>query len=157
MPDEVGTKTTRSDAANATVVEEVSDAAAPAIEEENSKGETAQDTQGPPAEASDEAGLQEELKVVVSIKSGRATIGVQQPSSDPHIESFDDPDLSGLAQEVLAVTERARASWEDAPKHPAHVRPAPPRHQRRRQQGTAQATTAEGGVDRQPPETPRLF
>ena len=156
MPDEVGTKTTRSDAPNATVVEEEGDAAAPATEEEISKGETAQDPQGS-AEASDEAGLQEELKVVVSIKGGRATIGVQRPSSDPHIESFDDPDLSGLAQEVLAVTERARASWEDAPKHPAHVRPAPPRRQRRRQQGTAQATTAEGGVDRQPPETPRLF
>ena len=156
MPDEVGTKTTRSDAPNATVVEEDGDAAAPATEEEISKGETAQDPQGS-AEASDEAGLQEELKVVVSIKGGRATIGVQRPSSDPHIESFDDPDLSGLAQEVLAVTERARASWEDAPKHPAHVRPAPPRRQRRRQQGTAQATTAEGGVDRQPPETPRLF
>ena len=156
MPDEVGTKTTRSDAPNATVVEEEGDAATPAIEEEISKGETAQDPQGS-AEASDEAGLQEELKVVVSIKGGRATIGVQRPSSDPHIESFDDPDLSGLAQEVLAVTERARASWEDAPKHPAHVRPAPPRRQRRRQQGTAQATTAEGGVDRQPPETPRLF
>ena len=156
MPDEVGTKTTRSDAPNTTVVEEEGDAAAPAIEEEISKGETAQDPQGS-AEASDEAGLQEELKVVVSIKGGRATIGVQRPSSDPHIESFDDPDLSGLAQEVLAVTERARASWEDAPKHPAHVRPAPPRRQRRRQQGTAQATTAEGGVDRQPPETPRLF
>ena len=156
MPDEVGTKTTRSDAPNATVVKEEGDAATPAIEEEISKGETAQDPQGSP-EASDEAGLQEELKVVVSIKGGRATIGVQRPSSDPHIESFDDPDLSGLAQEVLAVTERARASWEDASKHPAHVRPAPPRRQRRRQQGTAQATTAEGGVDRQPPETPRLF
>ena len=156
MPDEVGTKTTRSDAPNATVVEEEGDAATPAIEEDISKGETAQDPQGS-AEASDEAGLQEELKVVVSIKGGRATIGVQQPSSDPHIESFDDPDLSGLAQEVLAVTERARASWEDAPKHSAHVRSAPPRRQRRRQQGTAQATTAEGGVDRQPPETPRLF
>ena len=154
MPDEVGTKTTRSDAPNATVVEEEGDAAAPAIEEEISKGETAQDTQGS-AEASDEAGLQEELKVVVSIKGGRATIGVQRPSSDPHIESYDDPDLSGLAQEVLAVTERARASWEDAPKHPAHVRPAPPRRQRRRQQGTTPATTAEGEVE--PPETPRLF
>ncbi len=33
------------------------------------------------------------LKVVVSIEGGRAAIGVQQPSSDPHIETFDDHDL----------------------------------------------------------------
>ena len=40
----------------------------------------------------DETGSSEDLKVVVSLKGGRATIGVQQPSSDPHIESFDDLD-----------------------------------------------------------------
>ena len=47
--------------------------------------------------------------------SGRATIGVQQPSSDPHqnAESFDAADLAGLTQEVSAVIERARAKWED--------------------------------------------
>ena len=45
----------------------------------------------------------------MSIKGGRATIGVQRPSSDPHIETFDDRDLSGLTQEVSAVIERARA------------------------------------------------
>ena len=57
----------------------------------------------------------EDLKVVVSIKGNRAAIGVQQPAADPHIESFDDGDLSGLAQEVPAVIERARAKWEEAP------------------------------------------
>ena len=56
----------------------------------------------------------------MSIKGGRATIGVQRPSSDPHIETFDDRDLSGLTQEVSAVIERARAKWEDEPKYPAH-------------------------------------
>ena len=56
----------------------------------------------------------------MSIKGGRATIGVQQPSSDPYIESFDDRDLSGLTQEDLAVVERARAKWEDEPKYPTH-------------------------------------
>ena len=72
-------------------------------------------------------------------------VRVQQPSSDPHIESFDDHDLSGLGQEVPAVIERARASWEEAPKHPAYGRPAPPaRRRNRREQGSAQASTAEG-------------
>ena len=94
----------------------------------------------------------------MSIKGGRATIGVQRPSSDPHIESFDDRDLSGLTQEVPAVIERARARWEDEPKHPAHARPAPPARRRtRRQQGSAQAGAAEGGADQPQPETPRLF
>ena len=96
--------------------------------------------------------------MVVSIKGGRATIGVQRPSSDPHIESFDDPDLPGLTQEVPAVIERARAKWEDEPKYPAHERPAPPaRRQTRRGQGAAQASTAESGAEQQQPETLRLF
>ena len=100
----------------------------------------------------------EDLKVVVSIKGGRATIGVQRPSSDPHIETFDDRDLDGLTQEVSAVIERARAKWEDEPRHPAHERPAPPaRRQPRRAQGPAQTAAAEEGADQQQPETLRLF
>ena len=91
----------------------------------------------------------------MSIKGGRATIGVQQPSSDPHIETFDDPDLSGLTQEVPAVIERARVKWEDEPKYPAHERPAPPARRRTgRGQGSAQAEAAESETEQQPQ---RLF
>ena len=103
----------------------------------------------------------EELKVVLSIRDGRATIGVQRPSADPHIESFDDPDLFGLADEFPAVVARARAVWEETPQHPAYVKPAPPPRQRnRRQQTTAQAATTEGEgevAQEQQPETLRLF
>ena len=70
--------------------------------------------------------------MVVSIKGGRATIGVQQTSSDPHIETFDDLDEAGLTQEVPAVIERARARWEETPKHPAYAKPAPPARRRNR-------------------------
>ena len=106
----------------------------------------------------DEAGAVEDLKVVVSIKGGRATIGVQQPSSNPHIETFDDGDLSGLAHEVPAVIARARAKWEDEPKYPAHERPAPPaRRQPQRGQREAQSGATEGWADQQQPETLRLF
>ena len=77
-----------------------------------------------------EADSSEDLKVVLSIKDGRATIGVQQPSSDPHIESFDDPDLAGLAGRVSEVLERASAKWEDEPKYPTHERPASPARRR---------------------------
>ena len=160
MPDEVGTETTRSDALSADdslFGDAADDAAAAVAEEQDADKESAQDPEGAD-ESGDEAGTAEDLKVVVSIKGGRATIGVQRTSSDPHIESFDDQDLSGLAQEVSAVVERARAKWEDEPKYPAHVKPAPPARRRaRREQGAAQGSTAEEGTEQQQPETLRLF
>ena len=160
MPDENATETTRSDAPSADESlfgDAADDAAATVAEEQDADKEAEQGGQGS-ENAGEQAASPEELKVVVSIKGGRATIGVQQPSSDPHIESFDDHDLSGLAQEVPAVIERARARWEEAPKHPAYGRPAPPaRRRNRRGQGSAQASTAEGEADQQQPETLRLF
>ena len=105
----------------------------------------------------DDTEKSEDLKVVVSIKGGSATIGVQRPSADPHIETYDHPDLSGLTQEILAVVERAKARWEDEPKHPAHVRPAPPARQRnRRGRGAAQETAPSSAVAEQQ-QTLRLF
>ena len=130
MPDETGTEETRSEAPSAdeSLFGDAADDAAD--DEQNANEETAQDPQGSDdAEeqaVGDETEAPEDLKVVVSIKGGRATIGVQRPSSDPHIETFDDGDLAGLTQEVLPVIERARAKWEDEPKYPAHARPASP-------------------------------
>ena len=162
MPDEKITEATNSDAAisdeNQTA-DAPDNAAVPAVEaEEDSGGGTAEHS-GDPEDARDESAPPEELKVVVSIRGGRATIGVQRPSSDPHIESFDDPDLSGLTQEVLAVTERARSRWEDKPKHPAHQRPAPQHRRRsRRKQGATQATTANGeAAEQAQQQTLKLF
>ena len=133
-----------------------------AAEEEETNDEAAQERQdSDDAEeeaAADDTEAPMDLKLVVSIKGGRATIGVQRPAADPHIEFFDGQDLCGLAQEVLAVTERARAKWEDEPRHPAHQRPAPqPRRRNRREQTPAQAATDEEGSDQQQPETLRLF
>ena len=109
------TETPRSDAPSvdeSPFYDAADDTAAAVVEEEDAdqetKQETEQDLQGTD-DVEDQAGAPEELKVVVSIKEGRATIGVQRPSSDPHIESFDDRDLSGLAQEIPAVVERAKA------------------------------------------------
>lgn len=98
----------------------------------------------------------DELKVVISIKGDKAIIGVRQSSSDSHIESIEAQDLPGLAQVIPALVERARARWEESPKHPAYERPAPPAKRRRgRQQGAAQAETADGEAVHQ--QTPRLF
>ena len=176
MPDENGTEATRSDAPSADESlfgDAADDRAAPVVQEEDSNdavpdepeggGETAQDEQGS-GEADEQAAGEEtealeDLKVVVSIKGGRATIGVQQPSSDPHIETFDDLDVSGLTQEVSAVVERARSRWEETPKHPAHVRPAPQaRRRNRRGQGAAQAESTETPEETQAQQqTLRLF
>ena len=179
MPDETGTEATRSDAPSAdeSLFGDVEDKApAAAVEVEDSKDEPGQDGQGPddageqaPTKeadqdgqgadgAEDQAEPAEELKVVVSIKGGRATIGVQRPSTDPHIETFDEGDLLGLAQEVPAVTERARARWEDAPKHPDYARPAPPdRRRSRRGQGAAQDAAAGAEASQEQQQTLRLF
>ncbi len=160
MPDDNGTEATRSDAPSADESlfgEAADDTEAAVADEQDANEESAQDPQGAD-DGEEQTGQPEDLKVVVSLKGGRATIGVQRPSSDPHIESFDDPDLSGLTQEVPAVIERARAKWEDEPKYPAHERPAPPaRRQPRRSQAAAQAGAAEGGAEQPQPETLRLF
>ncbi len=141
MSDDNGTETTRSDAPSADESlfgDAADDTEAAVAEEQDANEESAQDPQGAAA-AEEQAGAPEDLKVVVSIKGGRATIGVQKTSSDPHIETFDDRDLSELTQAVLPVIERARAKWEDAPKYPAHTRPAPPvRRRAARGQGSAQ-------------------
>ena len=182
MPDEVGTEATRSDARS--VDDDLfGDAAAGAkaavsVDDQNADGEAPQDAQGSddaaaetpqetqqdsnaaeePADAEAEAASTDDLKVVVSIKGGRATIGVQRPSADPHIETFDDLDETGLTTEVPAVIERARARWEETPKHPAYERPAPPaRRRNRRQQGTAQDATEETQEAETQQQTLRLF
>ena len=115
----------------------------------------------PDAPGSDDAGENtaspEELKVVLSIRGGRATIGVQQPSSDPHIESFDDPDLFGLADQFPAVVARARARWEEEPRYPAYEKPAPPARRQRRREPAADTPTADGEAEQPQPETLRLF
>ena len=156
MPDEIGTESTRSDAPRADdslfgdAAEKADDAPEAVVEEQDAQG--AADA-GDKTEAEAEAAPAAELKVVVSIMGRRAVIGVQQPSADPHIETFKGHDLSALAQEVTAVTGRARTRWEEALKHPAYERPAPPAKRRgRRQQGAAQnaTVTQEAETQQQP-------
>ncbi len=160
MPDEVGTEATRPDApgADESPFADAADGTEAAVAGEQDAGEeTAQEPQGSD-HAGEQAGPPDDLKVVVSLKGGRATIGVQQPASDPHIESFDDRDLSGLTREVPAVIERARARWVDEPKHPAHERPAPPtRRRNRRGQAAAPDPTETAEAAQAEQQTLRLF
>ena len=150
MPDETGTEATRSGAPSADespIGDATDDTEVAVADEQDANEETGREEKGSD-DAEEQASPSDDLKVVVSINGGRATIGVQRPSSDPHIESFDDPDLSGLTQEALAVVQRARAKWDDEPRYPAHARPAPPASRRpRREQGSAQTPTVEGRAD----------
>ena len=163
MPSENGTETTRSDAlsaADSLFGDSTANQPVAVTEKENGKNEAEQVSQGSQVAkdraAGDKAGAPEDLKVVVSIKDGRATIGVQQPSSDPHVESVDAPDMCGLTQEVPAVIERARARWEEAQMFPDYVRPATSTGRRsRRGQGATRDTTE--GESAQQQQTLRLF
>ncbi len=155
MPNKNETGVSREDARNA---EEAlfGDMADDPADGQEAKSKTDKEPQGSDV-AEQQAGPPEDLKVVVSIREGRATIGVQRPSSDPHIESFDEPDPSELVREVSAVIERASARWEEVPKYPAHARPASPARRRRsREQGSTQDSTAEEEAAQDQPETLRL-
>ena len=92
------------------------------------------------------------------VTGNRATVGVQQPSSDPHIEPVDGPDLPRLTREVLAVVERARARWDEAPKYPAYMRPAlPTRNRSRRERRSAQGPAVEGEGESTQQQALKLF
>ena len=175
MTDEIGTEINSSDAASAEeflfghAEDDEGDENAEVAGEQDAIEETAPEADGPDdageLQDSDDAGepdgpagreSSEDLKIVLSIKGGRAIIGVQQPSADPHIESFDGLDLSTLVLEVPEVVERARARWEDEPRHPAYVKPAPPARRQRRQ-APVETATEEGETEQQQSETLRLF
>ena len=132
------------------------DGDATAASEQDANEEAEPDPPGS-GDAGENTASPEELKVVLSIRGGRATIGVQRPASDPHIESFDDPDLFGLADEFPAVVARARARWEEEPRYPAYAKPAPPARRQRRREPAADTPTAEGEAEQPQPETLRLF
>ena len=135
-------------------IEHAEEPDADSIEEPTTAYTDAGDETAPP-----ESETSEELKVVLSIRGGRAVIGVQRPSADPYIEAFDDADLLGLVDQFPAVVARARARWEEEPMHPAFERPTtPPRQRNRRQPAANPPADTEAAEPEQPQaETLRLF
>ena len=94
-----------------------------------------------------------DLKVVVSLRGGITTIGVQRPGTDPYIESFERHDLADVLDEIVPVVDRAAARWEGTPMNPAYKRPTGGNSSnrqttRRRTTETAQPSTGD--------ETPQL-
>ena len=110
------------------------------------------ETEASPSEAP------EELKLVVSIRAGRSTIGVQRPASDPHLESDNALDLSTLLGRIPGVLERAQDRWREAPRHPGYARPAPPaRRGGRRGQASTQGSDDESETAAAQQQTLQLF
>ena len=68
----------------------------------------------------------DDLKVVISVTSGIATVGVQKPDTDPHFESFAHMELSDILTKVVGVFERATDKWSEEPRYPAHEGAAQP-------------------------------
>ena len=100
----------------------------------------------------------EELKLVVSIRAGRSTIGVQRPSSDPYLETDDALELTTLLGRIPGVLERAQVRWRDAPRHPGYARPAPPaRRGGRRGQASSQGSVDEPETAAAQQQTLQLF
>ena len=98
----------------------------------------------------------DELKLVVSIRAGRSTIGVQRPASDPHLESDDALDLTTLLERIPGVLERAQARWREAPRHPGYARPASPTTRTGRSGRRGQAAAVDSGTAAQQ-QTLQLF
>ena len=94
-----------------------------------------------------------DLKVIVSLRGGITTVGIQRPGTDPYIESFERHDLADVLEKVVPVVDRAVGRWGDTPVNPAYKRPAGENSSnrqttRRRTTETAQPSTGD--------ETPEL-
>ena len=131
-------------------------------EEQDADGETAEEPDvadgGGVQPAQGETETTEELKVVVSIKGGRATIGVQ---CNPLRTRTSSPSMTRTCSGWPTSSRRwwpgPRARWEEEPRYPAYEKPASPARRQRRREPAADTATAEGEADQQQPETLRLF
>ena len=60
------------------------------------------------------------LKVIIHIREGLATIGIQQPNTDPVFETVDNPGIAELMTGIPDIIERARTLWHTQPRYPTH-------------------------------------
>lgn len=77
--------------------------------------------------------MEDELKIVIILRNGKAIVGIQAPNCDPVLiaEQRTFEELVGLLPGLVA---RAREQWREKPKYPKTARipapaPAPPRPQ----------------------------
>lgn len=59
----------------------------------------------------------EEMKVVITLKGNKGSIGIQSPDCDPVI-SIHEGDLQSLLEMVPTVVEEANRKWDSNPRYP---------------------------------------
>ena len=96
----------------------------------------AQEEPTPPAEAS--AGAQEEapttpatptpeyLRVIITLRNGRGSIGLQRFGCDPFLTTTPDTDLANALARVPELLAAAEGIWQERRQNPKYTRPAPP-------------------------------
>jgi len=59
----------------------------------------------------------EQMKVVITLKGNKGSIGIQSPDCDP-VLSIHEGDLQALLEMVPAMVEEARQRWDSNPRYP---------------------------------------
>ena len=79
-----------------------------------------------------------ELKVVVTMKGSKGTVGVSQPDCDPLFETFSEDGefeteelrsealLGRMLERIPAMVREAEAKWAENPRYPKGEAPPPP-------------------------------
>ena len=106
---------------------------ASAAGQENAEGQTeGQDEEQ--TEGQDEE--PEELKMVVRVKDGRASVAVWRSGADPHMETFPETsNLEDLLSKLPGMIERANSRWAESPMRPKYK---PQRSPRKKKEANSQ-------------------
>jgi hypothetical protein len=66
-----------------------------------------------------------EIKVVILLKDGRGSVGIQSPDCDP-VFSTVEGDIVSVAAELPTLVQQAQDKWAQSPKNPASTIEPPP-------------------------------
>ena len=104
------------------------DAAETEEEEEDSEAEVKDDAPEHPATppASPGPPTPNDLKIVISLKGERASIGIQRPGCDPFLLPLPDAGLTNAIARLPEALVEADALWQGRRQNPKYARPAPP-------------------------------
>jgi hypothetical protein len=72
--------------------------------------------------------MSDELKIVISLKGNKASVGVQAAECDPAFFGLEG-DLSAALTAVPGFVEQARTHWQTAKRHPKCASPLPSQSQ----------------------------
>ena len=70
-----------------------------------------------------------ELKIIIQMRGQHATLGIQKPGTDPHLETIQG-DLGDVLREIPDLVERLGRQWMLRPRYPEHRKGREPRETR---------------------------